>query len=138
VATSHARGGQYLVTVTGTGSGGAVTSTTTSVRVRVAPSRFGIRWSGTRVVGSVGTSHELRLMTRVTSGLSQALFLRVRHIPPHVTIIVTPSRRLSGQSFTVRVRVLAGARPGVDRLSVAVRGTTESLGSSFTLVIPTH
>ncbi len=138
VATSHAVGGDYLMTVTGTGSGGAMTSTTTSVRVRVAPSRFGIRWSGTRVVGSVGTSHELRLMTRVTSGLSQVLSLRVRHIPPHVTIIVTPSRRLSGQSFTVRVRVLAGARPGVDRLSVAVRGTTESLGSSFTLVIPTH
>ncbi len=138
VATSHAVGGDYLMTVTGTGSGGAMTSTTTSVRVRVAPSRFGIRWSGTRVVGSVGTAHELRLMTRVTSGLSQALSLRVRHIPPHVTIIVTPARRLSGQSFTVRVRVLAGARPGVDRLSVAVRGTTESLGSSFTLVIPTH
>jgi hypothetical protein len=119
-----ARPGTYHLTLTATGTSGQMRFPET-LTVHSPTERFGARASV--AVATKGRAGESRLVTWFVSGLRHEVSVSVRRAPAHVRVILSSSRFVPGRTLRISV-VSSGARPGLYRVLLVLRGFRRTVG----------
>ena len=125
--------GTYPLTITGTGATDSA-STSLSVRVRPVPMLYVAKLSSSHVSLAPGSRHRLRLVTRLTSGRSQSIVVRVFGLPAGVRVLA-PRVLTSGQSRDLTIIVGSATHPGHYRIRLTVRGPHHAVGLEEIIVV---